>query len=466
MITAKQIHFIGIGGISMSGLAELLHKNGHIVSGSDWAKSDITAYLESIGITVKIGNKPDYITKNIDLVVYTAAVKPDNPEFAQAVKQNIPTINRAELLGLIMQNYQHTVAVAGVHGKTTTTSIVAKILLAADCNPTISIGGLMDMGETTSNLHIGGSKYLVLEACEYFDSFLQLFPQIGIILNIDADHLDYFKTLDGLVDSFVKFAQNIAKKGTLIIHAQNPYLKDITEGLECDVILYDLKRTKGLWARNIRYSKGKPIFSIMHNEEELAEVTLNLYGEHNIENVLAAAAAALSLGLPISKIQKGLSGAVSPKRRFEYKGAVNGVAIIDDYAHHPTEMQASLKTAKQLGYKRIICAFQSHTYSRTANLLEEFARSFENADIVLVLPIYAARETEPGLPNSLAKKLTKQIQALGKEAYFGDFDFAAEWIKKNSKAEDLLITMGAGDVHILGERFLNIKDVLFLGNDF
>ena len=458
------VHFIGIGGISMSGLAEILHYDGYTVRGSDWTASDITRHLADLGMDVQLGNDAAHITDDIDLVVYTAAVKPNNPEFAEARKRNIPVMDRAKLLGLIMKGYEYTIAVSGVHGKTTTTAIIAEMLIAANLDPTISVGGFMEAltgkSGAGSNLRIGNSPYFVLEACEYFDSFLQFYPHVGVILNIDSDHLDYFGTLERLVDSFRRFGQNIPSNGFLVIYKGTPFFEEVTKGLTCNIITYGTEDAR-FWAQDIQYNaEGLPSFRIMDNHTVVAEVSLKLRGAHNINNSLAAASVAAALNIPAWAVVKGLSGAAGAKRRFEHKGAFREVVVVDDYAHHPTEIKASLAAAVPLSRgtdKRIICAFQSHTYTRTQNLFDEFAAAFEDADIVLMLPIYAAREVATGpYPNYLAECLTEKIRNNGKEAYFVEsFESAADWIKKYSRPGDILITMGAGDIHVLGENLVS-----------
>ena len=455
----KHVHFIGIGGISMSGLAEILQRDGYIVSGSDWFASDITGHLASKGISFKLGNDAAHISDNIDLIIYTAAVKPDNPELRAAQQKNIPCIDRAKLLGIIMEAYKYSIAVAGVHGKTTTTSIIAEVLLAAKLDPTISIGGFMS--SIGSNFRIGNSPYMVLEACEYYDSFLQFHPYVGLILNIDSDHMDYFITFDRMIDSFRRYAQNINAEGTLVIHKNTAQLKEVTKDLACKIITYggdSCGEGECIWARDIRYdSVGLPSFYIMQGQKELAKASLKLRGNFNIDNALAAVAVALALNIPINQLVDGLARASGTKRRFENKGTYKDIIIIDDYAHHPTEIKASLGAASAGSYKRIICAFQPHTYSRTQNLLEDFAATLTIADIVLILPVYASREvsSEPR-PNYLAEMLTKGIKDRGKKAYFADsFASAATWIKENCKTGDLLITMGAGDINLLGEGLIS-----------
>ena len=453
----KHVHFIGIGGISMSGLAEILHRRGYVVSGSDWMASDITRHLINIGIDVKLGNDANYIIDGIDLVVYTAAVKPDNPEFAEARRKNINIIDRAKLLGIIMNDYEYSVAVAGVHGKTTTTTIVSEILLEAKLDPTISVGGFMQ--SIGSNYRVGNSPYLVMEACEYYDSFLQFYPYVGIILNIDSDHLDYFGTLERLVNSFRFYAKNIPDNGTLIIYKDTPFFEEVTHGLKCNIITYSANNPDArFWAKDIQYdSNGLPSFNIMDGKDSIAQISLNLRGNHNINNSLAAAGVAATFGISADVMVQGLAKACGAKRRFEHKGIYNEVTIVDDYCHHPTEIKACLAAAITGAHKRVICAFQSHTYTRTQNLLAEFSASFGNADIVLILPVYAAREISTGpYPNYLAERLAEGIRKNGKEASFVEsFQAAANWVKENTRPGDLFITMGAGDVHVLGEGLLS-----------
>ena len=448
----NHVHFIGIGGISMSGLAEILHTKGFTVSGSDKAASDITRHLSNLNVDIKLGNHAEHITEDIDLLVYTAAIKPDNPVFIVAKQKNIPTMDRAQLLGLIMSDYENSIAVAGVHGKTTTTAIATEVLLAAELDPTISVGGFVD--SIGSNLRIGNSSYFLAEACEYADSFLQFMPKIGIILNIDSDHLDYFGTFEGLIDSFKRFAKNIPDDGTLIVHSS--CANQVIDGLKCNIIVYG--EGGQFWAKDIQYNSDvQPNFTIMNGHNALAKVNLKLRGAHNIDNCLAVAAAANVLNIPIETAIKGLQKTEGAKRRFEHKGMYNGITIIDDYSHHPTEVKAGLSSASK--DKRIICAFQPHTYTRTQYYLEEFGKSFEAADIILILPTFAAREEHIGPEvNYMSKKLCAEITKNGKTSmFFDNFTSAAAWIKSMGKPGDLLITMGAGDIYLLGEGLITGK---------
>ena len=446
----NHVHFIGIGGISMSGLAEILHNKGLSISGSDREDKDITRHLSSLGIDIKLGHDAKHITDNIDLIVYTAAIKSDNPEFAAAKQKNIPMMDRAQLLGLIMADYENSIAVAGVHGKTTTTAILSEVLLAAKLDPTISVGGIVE--SIGSNLMIGNSAYFLAEACEYADSFLQFKPKVGIILNIDSDHMDYFGTFERLIDSFKQFAKNIPEDGTLIVHSS--CAGQVIDGLKCNVIVYG--KDGQFWAKDVQYNSDvQPSLTIMDKQNALADVNLKLRGAHNVNNCLAVAAVASVLNIPIEATIKGLQKAVGAKRRFEHKGMYNGITIVDDYSHHPTEVKAGLSSASK--NKRLICAFQPHTYTRTQYYLDEFGKSFEAADVILILPTFAAREEHIGPEvNYMSKKLCEEIAKNGKRSmFFDDFKSAAEWIKLNGNPGDLLITMGAGDIHLLGEGLIS-----------
>ena len=392
-----RVYFVGIGGISMSGLAQILASEGFSVSGSDRAESAATQELEACGIKVLIGQKAENITDDIDLAVFTAAIHPDNPEYKAVHEKGIPCLSRAELLGQLMKNYRLPVAVSGTHGKTTTTSMLSEVLLAADVDPTLSIGGfLSDIG---SNVRIGNSGYFVAEACEYTNSFLHMFPGIGIILNIEEDHLDFFKDLSDIRRSFRRFAELIPAEGTLIINAEIDNWEEIAKDLSCKVVTFSSEPGADYYPSDITLDKnGHPSFTL-HGPASCGadtEITLCVPGMHNIGNALAAVAAADRLDIPRSASAKGLSLFKGTDRRFQYKGERNGFTIIDDYAHHPTEIEATLRAARACPYSRIICVFQPHTYTRTKSFMSGFAKALSLADIVILADIYAARETDPG----------------------------------------------------------------------
>lgn len=447
-----RIYFIGIGGISMSGLAEILLSEGFTVSGSDRAPSDLTRMLEDRGVNVFYGQKKENLTKDIDLVVYTAAIKSDNPELLAAHKLNIPMLTRAELLGQMMKNYKTPVAVSGTHGKTTTTSMISQILLSAEADPTLSIGGIYR--PIGGNIRVGASELFVTEACEYTNSFLSFFPKIGIILNIEEDHLDFFKDLADIRNSFHRFAQLLPADGTLIINGDIERCEELTEGLSCKVITYGLSSGSDYSASQVTYDEsGFPSFILSRQSGGERKFSLRVHGDHNILNALAAIALADLLGLSDEVIHAGLAAFTGTDRRFEYKGQVNGVNIIDDYAHHPTEIRATLSAAAQYPHRRLWCVFQPHTYTRTKAFLEEFASALSLADEIILADIYAAREKDTlGISS---ETLQEKIRSLGHSChYFPTFEVIENYLLKNCTKDDLLITMGAGDVVKVGENLL------------
>ena len=446
------VHFIGIGGISMSGLAEILLKEGFTISGSDNKESALTHHLESIGATVFYGQKASNIIPGIDAVVYTAAIHEDNEEYAAAVQAGLPMLSRAELLGQLMTNYETPIAVSGTHGKTTTTSMLSHILLAGDLDPTISVGGILKA--IGGNIKVGGSELFVTEACEYTNSFLHFFPKISIILNIDADHLDFFKDLNDIRNSFRRFAELLPADGTLIINNDIPNLDTFVSGLKCRVLRYGNDSSLDYSATNISHNKlGEASFDLVKSGIFVDRITLAVNGDHNVSNALAAIAASDILGVPIDTIKKGLREFTGTSRRFEYKGQKNGVTVIDDYAHHPTEIRAALQAARQYPHRELWCIFQPHTYTRTKALFDEFVDALSSADHVILADIYAARETDTlGISSrNIAEKLTeKGCDAL----YFPTFKEIEDFCIENCQKGDLLITMGAGDVVNIGESLL------------
>lgn len=450
-----RVYFVGIGGISMSGLAQILASEGFTVSGSDRAESAATQELEACGIKVLIGQKAENITDDIDLAVFTAAIHPDNPEYKAVHEKGIPCLSRAELLGQLMKNYRLPVAVSGTHGKTTTTSMLSEVLLAADVDPTLSIGGfLSDIG---SNVRIGNSGYFVAEACEYTNSFLHMFPGIGIILNIEEDHLDFFKDLSDIRRSFRRFAELIPAEGTLIINAEIDNWEEIAKDLPCKVVTFSSEPGADYYPSDITFDKnGHPSFTL-HGPASCGadtEITLCVPGMHNIGNALAAVAAADRLDIPRSASAKGLSLFKGTDRRFQYKGERNGFTIIDDYAHHPTEIEATLRAARACPYSRIICVFQPHTYTRTKSFMSGFAKALSLADIVILADIYAARETDTlGISS---RTLQEEIKKLGHDClYFPTFSEIEEYLLANCRKNDLVITMGAGNVDEIGKNLLS-----------
>ena len=443
-------HFIGIGGISMSGFAELLHTMGFTITGSDRTASKITKHLETLGIEVIYEQAAKNITPNIDFVVYTAAISEDNPEFVRAKELGLPMMERASMVGQVMKNYSTAIAVSGTHGKTSTTSITSHILMEAGLDPTISVGGILPA--IGGNIRVGKSDTFITEACEYTNSFLKFFPTIGIILNIEAEHLDFFHDLADVRHSFRRFAELLPANGTLIINADIDNYKEITDGLACRVLTYSVDDASAdFTAADISYDElGCGEFTVVKSGVPGAHYKLNIVGKHNISNTLASLALASLFEIPAETIQAGLAKYKGTERRFEYKGTFRGATVIDDYAHHPTEIRATLASAKNYPHRSLYVAFQPHTYSRTKNFLDDFADALSMADHVVLADIYAAREKDPGDISS--KDIADRLEKLGTDVtYLGDFESIKKFLKKNLMHDDLLITMGAGNIVEVGE---------------
>ncbi len=450
----KNIHCIGIGGIGLSAIAEILFDRGYHVSGSDMNETEVTERLINKGITVYLGHREKNI-ENIDLVVYSAAISMENPELLEAKRKNIPCINRAEMLGILMKGYENSIAISGTHGKTTTTSMISLVLDQAQKEPTILIGG--HLPEIDGNVKIGKSSYFVTEACEYMDSFLELKPKIEIILNIDSDHLDYFKDIEHIVHSFEKFADLTDDGGTIIAYDANPFVSNIIKNRE-NVITFGLSSNCTYSVSDITFNhSGYPRFSVNYKGNKLCDMELSVHGEHNILNALATFACCHYLGVDANRIKETLSNYTGTQRRFDILGITKDrVQVIDDYAHHPTEIKATLSAAKKIVHRDLWCVFQPHTYTRTIALFDEFKDSFKEADKVIMTEIYAAREKNVYKISS--KELANAIKKENPEKevyYFKDFAEITNFIENNSEPGDLLITMGAGDVYKIAEMVLD-----------
>lgn len=448
------IHFIGIGGISMSGLASILLKQHFKVSGSDAHESELTKQLEAEGAILYYGQRASNLDDTPDLVVYTAAIHPDNPEYAAAVAKQIPMLSRAELLGQMMHNFKTPVAISGTHGKTTTTSMASYIFLEADMDPTISVGGILDA--IGGNIRVGGHDTFLTEACEYTNSFLHFFPKISVILNIDADHLDFFKDLDDIRHSFREFAHKLPDYGYLIINGEIENINYIVDGLEAEYATFGLENDSyDYCAKNIGYDAfGHAHFDYYYKGEFIDHIQLNVNGEHNVKNALAAIAAAKRIGIDVDTMKKGLLGFTGAKRRFELKGTCNDFTVVDDYAHHPTEIRATLESAKNYPHNELWCVFQPHTYSRTIAFLDDFAKALSLCDHVIVTDIYAAREKDTGIVSS--KDIVDRMADYDVDVhYIKEFDDIEKFILENCKKNDLLITMGAGNVDSIGNSLVN-----------
>lgn len=455
----KKIHCIGIGGIGLSAVAEILLSRGYEVSGSDMRESDITEKLINDGADIYLGHR----AKNVDgkeLVIYSAAVGRDNPELARAEELGIPAITRAQALGALMEGYENSIAISGTHGKTTTTSMVSLILKNAKKEPTILIGG--NLSEINGNVYVGQNEYFVTEACEYMDSFLNLKPKIEIILNIDSDHLDYFKDVEHIAKSFDKFARLVPEEGAVIAYDANPFVKSVIEGLP-NAVTFGLGESCDYYASDINFDNdGMPEFNVNHGGRVLCRINLSIPGEHNILNALSAFACCHILGVDTEDIVRTLNSYTGTQRRFDVLGKTSSnIKIVDDYAHHPTEIKATLSAVRNMKHNNLWCLFQPHTYTRTMALIDDFATAFEEADKIVLAEIYAAREKN--IYKISSRTLMNRIKEAdpSKEVYFfKDFEEIASFVYNNAEEGDLVITMGAGDIYKVGEMILE-KDRKF-----
>ncbi|MGI6722469.1 MAG: UDP-N-acetylmuramate--L-alanine ligase [Anaerovoracaceae bacterium] len=451
----KCIHCIGIGGIGLSAIASILLSKGYKVTGSDMNQGDKVESLMKEGATIYLGHR----AKNIgdaDLLVFSAAVARDNPELVAAKEKGIPCISRAQMLGILMAEHKISIAVSGTHGKTTTTSMLSLILKHAQKDPTILVGG--NLAELHGNVRVGHSEYFVTEACEYMDSFLQLKPKIEIILNIDSDHLDYFKDVEHIVKSFDKFVDNVPEDGIILAYGANPFVKRVIKGRD-NVITYGFDESNDYYADDIEFNgEGKPSFTMYNNGERLANIQLDVPGEHNLLNALVAAACAHVQGIPMDLIKDTLEHYRGTQRRFDVIGETqDGITVIDDYAHHPTEIKATLAAAQKRKHNEIWSVFQPHTYSRTVALFDEFPAAFEQSDKIVLAEIFAAREKN--IHKISSKSLAREIKKVypDKEVYFfSDLGEIANFVYHNSEPGDLVMTLGAGDIYKVGEMILEL----------
>ena len=435
----KRIHFIGIGGSGMCPLAEILHDWGYQLSGSDNNPGDNIDKLRSFGIPIAMGQRKENIG-DAEMVVYTAALLSDNPELCAAREMGVPTFERAKLFGAISRMYSNCVGVCGTHGKTTVTSMLTQILIMADKDPTAVIGGKLPLID--SHGRVGHSDTMVCEACEFVDTFLELSPDVSVILNVDEDHLDYFKTLDNIIKSFHKFASMSSK--AVIYNGDDENTLKAVSGVEGKkMITFGRNERNDYSAANITYNRGAfAEFDIIYKGENLGRVKLNIPGEHNIVNTLAAVAAAMYCGASAEECIKGAQAFSGAGRRFEILGEFGGITIADDYAHHPTEIAATLKGAKQMTHGRLFCVFQPHTYSRVYAFLDEMCRALSTADRTLMIDIYPARETDTkGMSSALI------AERIGDSAsYCENYGRALDILKNELSDGDMLIVMGAGSI--------------------
>ncbi|MBE6082218.1 MULTISPECIES: UDP-N-acetylmuramate--L-alanine ligase [Tissierellales] len=447
----NHVHFIGIGGISMSGLAEILLMEGYKVSGSDMKNSLILNKLKTQGADIFLGHRAENIN-NANLVIYTDAISKDNPELLESKKRAIPTIDRGNFLGMIMKNYKHSIAVSGTHGKTTTTSMLSTIFKNSTLDPTILLGGELD--DIGGNVLMGGKDLLLTEACEYKGNILKYRPTMAIILNMEEDHLDYFRNIDHIVNTFSEYAANIKKDGYLIINLDDKHSKKVINTSHCNIITFGINNQSDYVAENISYAQdGYPKFILNVKGKKHYTVELNVMGVHNIYNALASIAAASICNVPMEDIIHSIKEYRGTHRRLETKGYSNNIKIVDDYAHHPTEIKASLAALKRTKPKNLWCIFQPHTYSRTKLLLNEFSESFYDADKIIITDIYAAREKDTGIIH--AKDLVALLQKKGVDAiYMSSFESIKNYLLENAVPEDLIVTMGAGNIYQIGDMLL------------
>ncbi len=441
-----RVHLSGIGGVSMCPLAEVLRGMGLSVQGSDMNESPSVAHLRSLGIHVDIGHNAENL-RQCDLVIRTAAIHDDNPEIAGAITRGIPVYERAQAWGAIMRQYQNALCISGTHGKTTTTSMATHIFMAAQADPTVMIGGTLPM--LHSGYRVGQGETIILESCEYCNSFLSFFPTVAVILNIEADHLDFFKDLADVEHSFRAFADLVPDTGYVVANADDPNTMDALHGLRHPLFTFGLEQPADCRAVDISYHDGYPSFSVVIHDQVYAHVDLQVAGKHNILNALAAAAGAYVLGIKGEAVSRGLGEFLGAGRRFEHKGTFHGAEVYDDYAHHPGELHALLTTAKTLPYQRIICAFQPHTYTRTKALFHEFVEELRLPDVTILAEIFAAREqNELGISSQdLANEIPGAV-------YCSSLQAVTDKLAELAQPGDLILTVGAGDIYRAGEELV------------
>ena len=444
----KRAHLVGIGGVSMASLAEVLHGAGVKVTGSDQRESATVLHLRSLGIPVVIGHLPESV-EGADCVVRTAAVHDENPEIAAALGAGIPVFERAEAWGAIMRDYKNALCISGTHGKTTTTSMCTHIFMAARKDPTVMIGGTLPLLE--AGHRVGHGDTIILESCEYCNSFLAFYPTVAVILNVEADHLDFFKDLADVEHSFREFADRVPENGLIVANCEDENTMFTLKGETRPIMTFGIDKGD-VHAANLSMAHGFGFFDVMYKGEKYAHLELSVPGMHNVKNALAAAAAAIALHLPGKAVEDGMRDFRLPGRRFEYKGMYNGAEVCDDYAHHPGELAVLFDTAQALGHKRVICAFQPHTYSRTRELFDDFVEVLKRPEVTILAEIFAAREdNDIGISSAdLAAKIPGSV-------FCPDLKDVTEKLKRLAQPGDLILTVGAGDIYLAGEALVKEK---------
>ena len=450
MSPGRRGHLIGIGGVSMSSLAEVLLDMGLVISGSDSMESQNVRNLRELGIHIAIGHSAENITDDIEFIVRTAAVHDDNPEIVAAREKDIPVFERTQAWGTISRDYDNAICISGTHGKTTTTSMCTHICMAAEKDPTVMIGGTLPL--LNAGHRIGHGNTIIMEACEYYNSFLSFYPTVAVVLNIEADHLDFFKDLEEVKRSFRIFASKVPEDGgTIVANADDANTMDALKGIHRKMITFGMNSNADVYARNIRYSGTTTTFDVIYKGRKFTDVTLHVPGVHNVKNALAATAACICVGIRPNAVKYGLAGFNGAGRRFEFKGKFNGADVYDDYAHHPGELKALLNTLDSLDYKRTIVVFQPHTYSRTAALFEDFVEQLKRPDVLLLAEIYAARES-----NTIGISSSALAERIPNASFYPDFDTLENALRAIARPGDIILTVGAGDVYKIGEDLLKV----------
>ncbi len=448
MSPGRRGHLIGIGGVSMSSLAEVLLDMGLVISGSDSMESQNVRNLRELGIHIAIGHSAENITDDIEFIVRTAAVHDDNPEIVAAREKDIPVFERTQAWGTISRDYDNAICISGTHGKTTTTSMCTHICMAAEKDPTVMIGGTLPL--LNAGHRIGHGNTIIMEACEYYNSFLSFYPTVAVVLNIEADHLDFFKDLEEVKRSFRIFASKVPEDGgTIVANADDANTMDALKGIHRKMITFGMNSNADVYARNIRYSGTSTTFDVIYKGRKFTDVTLHVPGVHNVKNALAATAACICVGIRPNAVKYGLAGFNGAGRRFEFKGKFNGADVYDDYAHHPGELKALLNTLDSLDYKRTIVVFQPHTYSRTAALFDDFVEQLKRPDVLLLAEIYAARES-----NTIGISSSALAERIPNASFYPDFDTLENALRAIARPGDIILTVGAGDVYKIGEDLL------------
>ncbi len=448
LIPGCRAHLVGIGGVSMFPLAQVLRGRGIVVTGSDFNEENANVqHLKQEGVTVFIGHHPENV-ENAELVIRTAAVHDDNPEIAAAREKGIPVFERAEAWGALMQDYRHALCISGTHGKTSTTSMATHIIMAAGMDPTVMIGANLPL--LGSGYRVGSGDTIILESCEYCNSFLSFRPTTAVILDIEADHLDFFKDLADIERSFRAFANLVPRDGMVIASADDRNTMDTLDDLDRPLITFGLGPYADVYCEHLSWSQGVPSFDLMNDGKKVCRIELSVPGLYNVKNALAASAAALTMGVNPAAIARGLKEYTGAERRFEYKGEYHGAKVYDDYAHHPSEIRSLLESAHTLGYNRIICAFQPHTYSRTKALFPDFVQELSQADITLVADVFAARETD-----TLGVSSKDLADRIPHGEYCPTVEDVERRLKELARPGDLILTVGAGLMNLAAEKLVS-----------